>query len=305
MLPLFPEFKRIQLSDKEDVEQITCQFPPYSDYNFISLWSWDIREEAELSQLNGNLVVRFNDYLTGERFFSFLGTNVVNETARTLLDYAITQNINPVLKLIPQTTSDLIDSEQFVIEEERANFDYILSVKQMLPHDGTDRKLSSRRKLINKLSDLNNFYVRPINASSPEMSRQILALSLTWEEQRGVDTKDAKHLYQALVRALASNDTNENILSFGAFFDDKLVGYSINEVLGNTYALGHFQQADLSTSVGVYAFLMQEAAVYLSQLGCDYINLEQDLGIPGLRNWKLSYRPEAFLKKYTVSAVDK
>ena len=66
MIPQFPEFKSLELSDKKDIESFTKRFPPYSDFNFVSMWSWDIKEEIRISQLNGNLVVRFTDYLTGK-----------------------------------------------------------------------------------------------------------------------------------------------------------------------------------------------------------------------------------------------
>ena len=81
MIPEFPEFKKLELSDKEDVEAFTKKFPPYSDFNFVSMWSWDIKGEMRLSILNGNLVVRFTDYITGDPFYSFLGNNKTNETA--------------------------------------------------------------------------------------------------------------------------------------------------------------------------------------------------------------------------------
>ena len=45
MLPEFPQFKKLELSDKEEVEKFTSKFPPYSDFNFVSMWSWDIKGE--------------------------------------------------------------------------------------------------------------------------------------------------------------------------------------------------------------------------------------------------------------------
>lgn len=73
MIPEFPQFKVLELSDKGDIEVFTKKFPPYSDFNFVSMWSWDIKGDMRISQLNDNLVVRFTDYLTGNPFFSFFG----------------------------------------------------------------------------------------------------------------------------------------------------------------------------------------------------------------------------------------
>ena len=87
MIPDFPSFKNIELTDKEDVDRFTLEHQPYSDFNFISMWSWDIKEKMRISQLNGNLVVLFTDYITGESFCSFLGTHNVNETTEILLNY--------------------------------------------------------------------------------------------------------------------------------------------------------------------------------------------------------------------------
>jgi hypothetical protein len=64
MIPQFPKFKKIDLADLKEIEQFTKQFSPYSDYNFISLWAWNINDAVCISKLNGNLVVRFINYLT-------------------------------------------------------------------------------------------------------------------------------------------------------------------------------------------------------------------------------------------------
>ena len=73
MIPKFPQFKKIELSDRVDVEAHTSLFEPYSDFEFTCLWTWDMKGERMISELNNNLVVRFTDYNTHNPFLSFLG----------------------------------------------------------------------------------------------------------------------------------------------------------------------------------------------------------------------------------------
>ncbi|MCA1638525.1 MAG: hypothetical protein LC768_09365, partial [Acidobacteria bacterium] len=63
MIPSFPHFRNLRADDKEAVESFTNQFPPYSDFNFTSLWCWNVSEKIQVSQLYGNLIVRFTDYV--------------------------------------------------------------------------------------------------------------------------------------------------------------------------------------------------------------------------------------------------
>src|SRR6185369_3066931 len=102
MIPQFPKFKPIELSDKEEVEGFNDKFPPYSDFNFISRWSWNLKGEMKLSILNENLVVHFTDYLSGDSFYSFLGDKKVDETASALLDFSVKKKFRSKLHLIPE-----------------------------------------------------------------------------------------------------------------------------------------------------------------------------------------------------------
>src|SRR3989338_2938897 len=56
MIPQFPQFKRVEITDREAVEAHTHKYEPYSDFNFTSLWAWDTNGERMISELNGNLV---------------------------------------------------------------------------------------------------------------------------------------------------------------------------------------------------------------------------------------------------------
>src|ERR1700753_2385770 len=106
MEPLFPQFKKLQLEDILKIKNYTDNFPPYSDYNFVSIYSYNTQELIEFSFLNNNLVILFEDYITGEPFFSFLGNAFVNNTIHQLFTLATKKNILPNLQLIPEINLD-------------------------------------------------------------------------------------------------------------------------------------------------------------------------------------------------------
>src|SRR3990167_1574661 len=100
--PLFPEFNPLTLEDKEGIENFTKQFPPYSDFNFTSMWSYDTDNDVQFSWLNGNFVMIFRDYITKNPFYSFLGNSKPIETINALLEYSKSQNLPEELFLIPE-----------------------------------------------------------------------------------------------------------------------------------------------------------------------------------------------------------
>jgi hypothetical protein len=53
---------------------------------------------------------------------------------------------------------------------------------------------------------------------------------------------------------------------------------------------------------GLYQIINQEFLMHGSE-GCRYVNREQDLGIDGLRQAKMSYNPVKFVKKYQVKSA--
>ena len=85
MIPEFPNFKKIEISDREAVERFTHQYVPYSDFNFTSMWCWSGKNDLELSQLDANLIVKFCDYIHGKEFYSYLGQNNVSKLAESLI----------------------------------------------------------------------------------------------------------------------------------------------------------------------------------------------------------------------------
>ncbi|MBU2329986.1 hypothetical protein KKG57_00785, partial [Patescibacteria group bacterium] len=134
MIAEFPNFKKIELTDKEEIDGLTKKYPPYSDFEFGSLWAWDVKEEMAISVLNDNLVVKFTDYTTGNPFLAFLGENEVDATTESLLSYSRENNFEETLHLIPETVAKELDRELFVVEESRDHFDYVCDINRHIEY---------------------------------------------------------------------------------------------------------------------------------------------------------------------------
>lgn len=302
MIPIFPNFKSVDFSDKSDVESYTHKFKPYSDFNFISLWAWDTNDERKISLLNNNLVVLFTDYQTNKPFLSFLGKHKPKHTIDQLLEYAKSHHIPQVLSLVTEESVQTLDKSNVQITEDRENFDYVFSTVELAELQGN--KFSTKRHLANKF--LHNhpdarFEISRLNDKS--VQKQLLSTIRTWEHNKKLGSKDYdfKHEEIAIKRLLhASNSLDSKLMLSCIFLHDEILGFSIDELLPNKYSISHFAKANIAYK-GIYEFLNQRVSQYLRYIKIEYWNWEQDLGVPSLQNVKSSYRPVSFLKKFKIS----
>ena len=80
---------------------------------------------------------------------------------------------------------------------------------------------------------------------------------------------------------------------------NKIVAFSIGEMLNDDTAIIHFEKSD-PTIRGLYQAINHEFVVH-AWGHTTYINREEDMGIPGLRHSKESYNPDHFVEKYDVT----
>src|SRR5437660_2550614 len=202
MLPQFPKFKELELSDAEDVQSYTARYAPFSDFNFACLWSWNIDSSVLLSQLNANLVVRLGDYVTGEVFYSFLGDSRVNETVETLIDLSCRENLQPRLQLIPEVAAGQLDTDRFAITEDDRHADYILMVDRLCTYQGS--RLASKRNEVRKFLRLcpqTRFEV--LDLTDQFIVAQCQGLFRRWNERRSTaHDHEADREFKAFERCL-------------------------------------------------------------------------------------------------------
>lgn len=298
MIPRFPEFKLLELSDREEIQGLTNRYIPYSDFNFTSMWSWDTDNKFLISALHDNLVVRFIDYITAVPFYSFIGHFRIEETISTLIDHAKRNNVDPILRLIPEEIFWEVDilENQFLIEADRDGFDYLLNIENLLDYRGN--KLRGKRNFTNRFIKLYNPISSEIDITNPVIKEGIMKVVDGWVGERSALSEDVNEKeLKAIQKILQSNLSN--IVSLGVFLGTEMVGFVIGEKLANGYSILHFEKAISKDLIGIYPYMMQHFAKLLAEKGCIYINYEQDLGILGLRTSKESFQP-ILIRKHTI-----
>ena len=299
MIPKFPEFKKIELSDKKDVEKFTSKFPPYSDFNFSNMWAWDIKEEMGLSILNNNLVVKFTDYVNGQPFLSFLGDNMVNETVRELIMFSEKNYKTNILKLIPEIIISFLDKSEFNAISDIDSRDYVYSVKHL--SNINIWKGHSSSKGIKKFLKLHPDYVVKVCSLQDIVKDEYIDIFKKWIKAKNMDNFLEFKEFQAFKKFLELKDDNIKIVSL--YKNKFLIGFTMFEICSNSYSLAHFSKTDISYYGNINDILNWEEAKFLSVQKILFSNWQQDLGIPGLRKSKEKYKPDSFFNKFIVKSI--
>lgn len=298
-LPLFPNFRELTIEDKKDVDQFLKSLPPYSDFLFSSLWCWNtIPPSIKISTLHNNLVLVMPDYVTNKEFVTFLGSNKIEETLDILLNYSKNQTFEAVLRLLPEHNFkdyDLVKlHRRYHFIEDRDSFDYILSVEKLSTMQG----LYSKKNKVKLFQKNYKYKVAVEDLNQKSVQEKVMEFSKNWFRTHNKPATVNKNELLAIEKILKhSKELNAQVIC--VYVNNELIGFSIFEIFNKDYAIHGFQKANRDYK-GIYEFIYHQMANYLKKQNCLYLNIEQDLGLEGLRQAKLGYNPQ-FLKKYSIS----
>lgn len=141
-----------------------------------------------------------------------------------------------------------------------------------------------------------------VSMITPADLAEIRAFQEKWLESKRTDASwvNLKHENQSIEIALNHYEAL-GLEGLVLRIDGKVYGYVYGcRLSGNCLDMA-VEKADRNL-LGIYSFLNQEFAIKCGE-GCIYLNWEEDVGVPGLRQAKLSYKPDILLKKYILSEV--
>lgn len=287
-----PDVYPLLLSDRPRVLKYLTNYPPeISELTFTNLFAWRHSRPIYYVELKNTLVFLLKA-VEGHRQYIMFGPPVGTLSMPEATD-ALGDTLTGALRIPAQLVPSLQES-RFSVKKDRDNSDYVYRIADLA--ELTGRRYAKKRNQIKHC--LQNFvceYV-PITA---ENIPECLAMQDRWCKGRECD-----HDPGLCSENIAIAETFARFGEFGLIggairVDGGIEAYSIAEQLRPGTAVCHFEKATPAIA-GLGQLINQWLAKY-SLYEFDFINREQDLGVPGLRQAKESYYPHHLVEKYTVA----
>lgn len=294
MKPL--RFKAIEIFDKKDIEVVTNNFLPYSDFNFVSLFSWGVNRSSGFALLDNHLIIKLRSYTEEGYIYSIVGSGDVSAAIDQLFNIQGLTRFELVPEEVAKTTN------KYGLTHQRDEDDYVYDIHALLNMEGPGYK-HFRRSLSNFASKNQSIKVniRIINHRDEASKQAALELSRHWRKSKKRTFGEAANEYFAIRKALKFSEAL-GLRILGFYDHSNLIGFTVVELLGEWNIL-HFEKSNPGYP-GLGAYVKYETFKYLAEQEGSYkLNYEQDLGIEGLREAKLALCPERFLTKYIIEKL--
>ncbi len=297
MIPEYPKFKPLEFEDKNTLLKYLDLTPrKICELNLTNLFVWRDFDRPQLTMMNGNLCILVSPPNETQYFLEPLGQNKFLETVETCLNH--TKKISRASEYFVSK----LPNKNYKIMPLRDQFDYIYNVKELAELKG--KKFDGKRNHIKKFKTRHPDY--KFIPLEPGFKEQAMALFEKWFEARKQSRFFPKLAYDSQKKAVQeafSNFARLKLLGGALFIDDSLRGFTIGSELNLETVSVHLQYGDPSIQ-GTSQVLLWEACNKIYS-PFKYINLEQDLGIPGLRKAKLSYYPHHLERKFQIERAKK
>lgn len=185
---------------------------------------------------------------------------------------------------------------RFQFHPDRDNCDYVYSIEDLASLKG--RKFQKKRNHLNKFRENHpNHYTVELDASNIDAARQMVD---QWYERRLEQDPTADfHLEQRALRRAFDRREELGLEGLLLMEDDRVLAITIGSFLSADTVDVHFEKA-LEDVDGSYNAINQAFAAHLQHKypQLRWLDREDDMGIPGLRQAKLSYCPDHLLEKF-------
>ncbi|MEG2790250.1 MAG: phosphatidylglycerol lysyltransferase domain-containing protein [Odoribacter sp.] len=289
------DFKPITIKDyKLITSTITPSNAQDCDLSFANLCSWHFMTGSSYTIAGNHLIIRFTaSDGTPEYFMPFGKGNVVavieelEKKAQAAHEIFCLRGVVPAMKeLLEETFPSL-----FEYSADRDLFDYLYKRKDLVELKG--KNYQPKRNHINKFKKEYSYNYQEL---TPELIPECLLFEAEWCRKHGyVENENIRNERRALTYAL--HHLKELGLSGAVIYTNgKLAAFTFGAPINHDTFGVHYEKADITID-GAYNIINQEFATHLPEQYI-YLNREEDLGIPGLRQAKLSYHPTILLEKY-------
>ena len=291
-------FSRLQLAQKAQYEDILFACGSRScEYSFANLYLWGRQEAAFFPE-----GVAFFSHFYGKSVYPYpIGTGDRRAVLETVLEDAKSRGIPCRITSMTQAETQELESwfpGKFLFRPDRDGFDYVYAIDDLADLKG--RKFQKKRNHVHKFQASHPDCLSvPLEKENLPQAQEMVA---QWFRQRLAEDPHGDYLLEQIALSRAFRH-------FEALGMEGLMLVENGQVLAVTMASRlsentmdvHFEKAREDVD-GAYAAVNCEFARHLRMKypQIAFLNREDDLGLPGLRQAKLSYQPHHMEEKYNA-----
>ena len=289
-------FSRLQLAQKVQYEDILFACGSRScEYSFANLYLWGRQEAAFFPE-----GVAFFSHFYGKSVYPYpIGTGNRRAVLEAVQEDAKSRGIPCRITSMTQAETQELESwfpGRFLFRPDRDGFDYVYAIDDLADLKG--RKFQKKRNHVHKFQASHPDCLSvPLEKEKLPQAQEMVA---QWFRQRLAEDPHGDYLLEQIALSRAFRH-------FEALGMEGLMLVENGQVLAVTLASRlsentmdvHFEKAREDVD-GAYAAVNCEFARYLRLKHPElaFLNREDDLGLPGLRQAKLSYQPHHMEEKY-------
>jgi hypothetical protein len=280
MIGSYPDLFPVERADREILDPLFRALPDgVSEFSFAGIYCFRESHAYRITRLaDDTLVLAGAD--KGQAFF----VCPFRLPRADLLDQLF-QRFG-VMKLVTERQAAILGQGGFLVAEDRDNFDYLYPREALASLAG--RALQRKRNLVHQFTKHHEYEKFPL---LPERTADGLAVLEAWRKEAR-DQADYAPARDALMHA-----SEFGLVGSIYCVDQVPAGYCLGEfTAGGTMFVAHYEKT-IPGMKGLYQLINMNCARSLPET-CTLVNREQDLGDPGLRQAKMTYRPSGFIKKY-------
>lgn len=303
MIAEFPEWSRFTTRYAAEYEKTIASLPPYGDLLLNGLLVWlDYFDDLEVSRLNGNIAIRFTEAFSHhkEQIVTLIGKYQIDASLDALFAMQKSMGKRPVLRMVPGVVVEaLAHPNRYTVNLDTDNSDYILSSSRLATLDGPSMRKMRREVISFQRTHEDEITVLELDLARYENKKFIINSTHLWNHV--YTSNDREHSEgHAIDRALRLAEVLQ-LRCLALLINGKMEGYAIFRTLSQR-DWASFPHIKVSRQQRyAFSYLMHRTVRLLHSEGVEYINFEQDLGLPGLREYKKhNLHPVGQLFKYTV-----
>ncbi len=298
--------RRIKMEDRSLFNEYFHKYPPeISEFTFSNLFIWKDCYNYEYLKWKDHILVFSRTYLnqwklsiTGDKDVLFFLAPIGENPGDIILD--LFNNFGKLeIHRVPESIVQIIDSDKrfekskVTFKPDRDNWDYVYEREKLISLPGNAYR--QKRRKLKKFTSIYDFEFHLVEDKYLESCKDLQSEWCDINECQSNEDLQQEHL--AIINAF---DYYRELEMRGGLIlvDNKCIAYTIGEKLNKNTMVIHIEKAHADYE-GSY-----QAINHLFAKKCcnkvKYVNREQDLGIPGIRYAKETYKPHHMVKKYII-----